>query len=146
VHDNKKQPLEGANVILVGVPLGAITDATGHYTILNVPAGTYTVKVSYIGYAPTTVQNVAVSADKTTPLDVALSESAVQMKEVVVTAKRPVVELGLTSNVATVTRQEIDKLPFRISSRSSTSRPVSCRATSAVGARARCSTRSTASR
>jgi len=113
VHDDKKQPLEGANVILVGVPLGAITDATGHYTILNVPAGTYTVKVSYIGYAPTTVQNVAVSADKTTPLDVALSESAVQMKEVVVTAKRPVVELGLTSNVATVTRQEIDKLPVQ---------------------------------
>src|SRR5213592_2609337 len=96
VVDPKKQPLEGANVILVGVPLGAATDAAGHYVILNVPAGTYSVRVALLGYAATTVQSVAISADQTTTLNVTLTESAVQMKEVVVTAKRPVVELGLT--------------------------------------------------
>src|SRR5437867_1923555 len=113
VLDPKKQPLGGANVILVGVPLGAATDMGGGYTILNVPAGTYTVKVSLIGYAPTAVQGVAISADRTTRLDVTLTESAVQMKEVVVRAKRPVVELGLTSNVATITRDQISKLPVQ---------------------------------
>src|SRR5919198_263717 len=45
VRDAKKQPLPGANVILVGVPLGAASDADGRYSILNVPAGTYTVKL-----------------------------------------------------------------------------------------------------
>jgi len=113
VRDAKKQSLPGANVILVGVPLGAASDADGRYSILNVPAGTYTVKVSLIGYASTSVQNVAIPADRTTSLDVTLAESAVQLKEVVVSARRPVVELGLTSNVATVTRQEINKLPVQ---------------------------------
>src|SRR5206468_1781262 len=99
--------------ILVGVPLGAASDPDGRYGILNVPAGTYLVKVSLIGYAATTVQNLAIPADRTTSLDVTLTESAVQLKEVVVSARRPVVELGLTSNIATVTRQEISKLPVQ---------------------------------
>src|SRR5437867_9814287 len=113
VRDAKKQPLPGANIILVGVPLGAASDADGRYSILNVPAGTYTVKVNLIGYASTSVQNVAIPADRTTSLDVTLAESAVQLKEVVVSARRPVVELGLTSNIATITRQEISKLPVQ---------------------------------
>ena len=113
VMDAKKQPLAGANVILVGVPLGAATDLEGRYTILNIPAGTYTVKASLIGYAPTSVQNLAIPADRTTTQDVTLTESAVELKEVVVSAKRPIVELGLTSNVATITRQEIAMLPVQ---------------------------------
>src|SRR5437867_7716350 len=60
VADAKKQPLAGVNVILVGVPLGAATDLEGRYVILNVPAGTYSVKVSLIGYNPTTVQNLSI--------------------------------------------------------------------------------------
>src|SRR2546428_3840110 len=59
VLDAKNQPLGGANVILIGVPFGAAPDMEGRYTILNVPAGTYSVKASLIGYSPTTVQNVA---------------------------------------------------------------------------------------
>ena len=47
VRDAKKQPLPGANIILVGVPLGAASDPDGRYGILNVPAGTYSVKVSW---------------------------------------------------------------------------------------------------
>ena len=113
VLDMKQQPLGGANVILVGVPLGAATDMEGRYTILNIPAGGYTVKVSLIGYSPTTVQNVVIPADRTTSLDVTLTESALEMKEVVVSAKRPVVELGLTSNIATITREEINRLPVQ---------------------------------
>ncbi len=113
VLDAKKQALAGASVALPDVRLGAVTDADGRYVIYNVPAGTYVVKVSLIGYAATTLTNVAVPADRTTTLDVTLQESAVQMQEVVVSAQRPVVELGLTSNVATITRQEIAKLPVQ---------------------------------
>jgi outer membrane receptor protein involved in Fe transport len=113
VTDAKQQPLPGANVILVGVRLGAASGVDGRYTILNVPAGTYTLKVSLMSYTPTTVQNLAIPADRTTTQDVTLTESAIELKEVVVSAKRPVVELGLTSNVATVTRQQIASLPVQ---------------------------------
>ena len=49
VRDAKQQPLAGVNIALVGVPLGAISDLEGRYTILNVPAGTYSIKASLIG-------------------------------------------------------------------------------------------------
>src|SRR5262249_18715075 len=113
VIDAKKQPLAGANVILVGVPLGAATDLEGRYTILNIPAGTYSVKVSLIGYNPTTIQNLSIPADRTTTQDITLAVSAIERTEVVVAAKRPIVELGLTSNVATITRQQIATLPVQ---------------------------------
>src|SRR5205085_12596945 len=56
VLDAKKQALAGANVAMIGAPLGAIADPDGHYAILNVPAGTYSVKVSLIGYQPVLTQ------------------------------------------------------------------------------------------
>jgi outer membrane receptor protein involved in Fe transport len=113
VRDAKKQPLAGANVALPDARLGALTDSAGRYVIYNVPAGTYNVRVGLIGYATTTLTDVAIPADRTTSQDVTLQESAVALEEVVVKGQRPVVELGLTSNVSTVTRKEIATLPVQ---------------------------------
>ena len=113
VTNPQKQPLGGANVILVGVPLGGATEMDGRYTIVNIPAGTYTVKASLIGHTSTSVTEVVIPADRLTTLDIVLQESAVQLAEVVVSAKRPVVDLNLTSNIATLSRQDIAKLPVQ---------------------------------
>jgi outer membrane receptor protein involved in Fe transport len=113
IRDAKKQPLVGANVAVIGAPLGAASDENGRYVIVNVPAGSYSIKASMLGYRATTVTQVAVSADLTTKIDVVLPEEAVELQEVVVSAKRPVVDLNLTSSRATVTREEIAKLPVQ---------------------------------
>ena len=70
--------LAGANVIVDGSGMGAATDVDGGYTILNVPAGRYSVTASYIGYKSTTESTVSVKVDLTTPLDFALESSAVE--------------------------------------------------------------------
>lgn len=44
------EPLPGANVLLMGTSFGSATDINGVFDIYNVPAGTYSVKVKYIGY------------------------------------------------------------------------------------------------
>lgn len=113
VVDEKKQPLTGANVIVVGAPLGALSDEQGRFTIVNIPAGRYSVRASMLGYRAVLTQDVVVNADQTTRLDLALGEAPVQMQEVVVSAKRPVVEINRTSNVASVTRDEIQALPVQ---------------------------------
>ncbi len=113
VVDNKKQPLAGVNVVVIGMPLGAASDADGRFLILNIPAGRITVKASLIGYAAVTTQNVEINADNTTRLEVELVESALQMQEVVVSARRPVVEVNRTSNIATVSRQQLQALPVQ---------------------------------
>ena len=113
VLDKKKQPLAGANVAIPGARLGAASDAEGRFVIIGIPAGTYEVKVNLLGYGPVVVQDVRVSADNTTALDVELAEAPLLMKEVVISAQRPVVDLKLTSTISTVSREDLKNLPVQ---------------------------------
>lgn len=113
VLDQKKQPLSGANVAIPAARLGAISDAEGRFAVIGVPAGTYEVKVNLLGYGPVAVEDVRISADNTTALDIGLTEAPVLMKEVVVSAQRPVVDLKLTSTISTVSREDLKGLPVQ---------------------------------
>lgn len=46
----------GANVFIVGTNMGAATDIDGNYEINNVPNGTYSIRVSSIGFSTITQQ------------------------------------------------------------------------------------------
>jgi len=80
-----KSPLVGANVLIVGTPMGAATGANGHFVIANVPIGNYTVRFSYLGYNPLAKTDVIVKPNRTTFLEAALELSEIKMQEVVVT-------------------------------------------------------------
>ena len=54
VYDSNSRPLEGANVVLVGTDLGDIDNDSGAYAMISVPAGTYDLTASFIGYSPIT--------------------------------------------------------------------------------------------
>ncbi|MCK6604180.1 MAG: TonB-dependent receptor [Ignavibacteriaceae bacterium] len=113
VLDNEGNPLVGANVIIDGTNQGAATDFEGYYSIINIRAGTYTVKYRYIGYQSKTVESVRISADKTTTIDMVLEFETIKGEEVVVTAKKPIVEFNETSSVVSVNKDEIDVLPVQ---------------------------------
>ena len=113
VLDSSKKPLVGADISVPTARVGAVTDESGRYVILNLPAGTYDVRVRLLGYQPVVVQGVQISPDNTTTLDAALKEAPVEVKEIVVTAERPVVDVNLTSSVASVSRKEINSLPVQ---------------------------------
>ena len=108
-----KEPLVGANVIIEGTSFGSATDISGNYVILNVPAGTYTLKASYIGYQTVTISNVMVLADLTRNLDIKLSNSAVQVSTVTIVAERPLIEKSATNAVRIQSADEIENLPVR---------------------------------
>jgi hypothetical protein len=57
VESNSKKPLIGANILIIGKPLGSSTDKSGSYFIEKIPPGIYDVKVSYIGYYPLVISN-----------------------------------------------------------------------------------------
>ena len=105
--------LAGANVIVDGSGMGAATDADGGYTILNVPAGKYSVTASYIGYKSTTESNVSVKVDLTTPLDFALETSAVEGEAVTIVGKKRLVEQSATNSVRSVDAEEIQNAASR---------------------------------
>ena len=73
-----------ASIGLQGTTLGTTATATGNFQIDQVPAGTYTLVVSVIGYKKHT-QPVTIEAGKTTRLQVQLEKSDARLQEVVVT-------------------------------------------------------------
>jgi len=107
------EPLPGVNVILEGTKMGAVTDLSGYYVILNVPVGTYSVTASLIGYKKMTYKNIYVSADVTTELNFELEETAIQGEEVVVTAEKPLVEKHITQSYSRVDAEQLANIPVR---------------------------------
>ncbi len=105
------EPLPGVNVVVVGSTLGSVADADGYYTIVNVKPGTYEVQASMIGYARVTVQQVRVQVDRTTDVDIAMTEEAIQAGEVIVVAEREVVQLDRTTTTSYVDSERLDALP-----------------------------------
>ena len=105
--------LPHANIVVVDTKLGATADEKGRFFILNVPAGTYTLKATYIGYADYTVEDVRVSADLTTNIAVELTSSDIQVEEVVIRAERPIIDKTATNAVRIVDAEDMEILPFR---------------------------------
>ena len=113
ILDKKKQPLVGVNLSIPAARTGAVTDAEGRFSILNLPPGKYEVRLSLIGYRLMTVQDVLISADNTTRIDPVLEEAPLPMEEIVVSARRPVVDLEQTGSMAAIPREEIEQLPVQ---------------------------------
>ena len=83
IIEENQSPLFGASVVLEGTSFGAITDESGQYIIPNIPPGTYTVKVSYLGFTAQTVFNFQIKSVGTPPLNFTLQEASESLDEVV---------------------------------------------------------------
>ncbi|MBT5831826.1 MAG: TonB-dependent receptor, partial [Candidatus Latescibacteria bacterium] len=108
-------PLPGANVVVLGASnvLGATTDADGQYVILNVPAGTFDLKSSFVGYQDVLVTGFKVLPDLTTILDFTLAPQTLEADVLEVVAPRPLVQKDNTSSLRLVTNEELDYMPIR---------------------------------
>ena len=82
IIDNAQQTLPGATIYIESLHTGAISDVNGFYTLANLAAGTYRVKVSYVGYSPAEF-TITVPEGKTVERDVTLNEG-IELQEVVV--------------------------------------------------------------
>ena len=78
------RPLSAAQVFIEGTGLGSLTNASGRYLIINVPAGTHTLRVELIGYTAAS-QEVTVTDDQATAADFGLNEEVIDFDEIVVT-------------------------------------------------------------
>ncbi len=81
-----RQPLVGANVLILGTNFGAATDVNGKYTIKNVPAEMYQLRASVIGYNARVKTDVMVQPGKLTQVDFELTPQTIELENVVVTA------------------------------------------------------------
>ncbi len=111
------EPIPFANVSIEEngrIVTGGMTDFDGKYSIKPIPAGKYTVKASYVGFAALQYNNVQIPAGKITFQDFSLKPSAEILQEVEIKDyKVPLISKDATESGGTITSEDIAKMPGR---------------------------------
>ena len=86
VSDGETQaPLTGVNVIVENSDMGSATDSLGRFVIRQIPPGSYSVRLSYIGYESLIKSDVIIRPDRTTWLRIELTVSSLSTQAIQVT-------------------------------------------------------------
>jgi TonB-linked SusC/RagA family outer membrane protein len=107
------QPLVGVSVAVAGTTLGGFTNQDGRFAIAQVPAGERELRVTLIGHKGIT-QAVTVTAGGTATANIELSETAVQIEGLIVTAtgqEQRQREIG--NSVATISTANVAAAPVQ---------------------------------
>lgn len=105
------QPIQGVNVVLEqgeSLPRGAATNRDGFYQIAAIPAGTYALRMSFIGYEAYT-DTLVLGADPFVTLSIELTPAAEMLDEVVIA-----VEAGAArtrAGLQTLRPQDLARIP-----------------------------------
>ncbi|MGK7393038.1 MAG: TonB-dependent receptor [Candidatus Cyclobacteriaceae bacterium M3_2C_046] len=112
VLDNKTdEPLIGATVKINDTQLGSITNTEGFFEISDVPAKTYNITASYVGYKSLTKFNLVVRSGANPEVTFKLEESVSELEDVVVVAN-PFQKLEETPlSIQRLSREEVATYP-----------------------------------
>ena len=97
-----KTPVAGASVAVVGTSFGAATDDEGEFAILRIPAGTYKVRASAVGFKENLNDPVSLGADQTIKIEIVLEPTVVKLKsaEIRANARKGSVEREITERLS----------------------------------------------
>ena len=93
-------------VILKGTTIGVTTETTGHYLMRDVPAGTYIIEVSAIGYK-TVSREIKVRKGVTYEANFVLEEDLVQLDGVIVSATRSETTRRMSPTLVNVVNMDV---------------------------------------
>jgi outer membrane receptor for ferrienterochelin and colicin len=83
-----KETIIGANIMIDGSDVGAVTDINGQFEIKEVVPGFYSLTISYVSYKTIKITDLEVISDKTTLINLDLEEDLVNLGEVTIVAAR----------------------------------------------------------
>ena len=117
IDEKSNEGLISAEVVLYKNDVfitGTTTDIDGNYALSSLEPGTYDVEAKYLGYQTIRSTDVLVKAGKANRVNISLSDEAVELDIVVLTAyKAPLIEQDNTTQGKTVTAAEIRSLPTK---------------------------------
>ena len=117
ITDETGEAVPFANVIVEkgGTQVGgASSDFDGNYDINPIPPGTYDLKASCIGMNPFVLRGLVIPANKITYYNIKMASGAINLNEVtVIDYEIPLISKDNTTSGASITAEEISKLPNR---------------------------------
>lgn len=107
-------PLPNANVTILGTAIGASAGAQGDYFVLNVPAGTYDIKASIVGYKEVVQRGVRIIPDFTTEVAFNLEPTvAAELEEITIGAEKPLIQRDRTGTTRFLGQEDLQNTPVR---------------------------------
>ncbi len=104
------EPVIFTNVYLHRTTHGAATDVNGYFTISRIPAGNYTLMVSYMGY-DTLREEVTISGSQVITKKLYLSKASYDLGEVQITAEQAEARTDTRTSVIKITPKQISRIP-----------------------------------
>jgi TonB-linked SusC/RagA family outer membrane protein len=104
------QAIPGVQISVTGTSRGAVSDTAGRFTIVGVPAGTYTVIARSLGWAQGT-SSVTVTGTETATVRFTLEPAPTQLNPLVVVGYGEQDRRTVTGAVATVQAQQLKDVP-----------------------------------
>ncbi len=112
VDEATQQPIEGAQVVVVGTNIRARTRADGLYNLVNVPSGPQQIRAMIIGHATQTA-SLTIQPGVTTTVDFALGKAVVSLDAMVVTGQAGEISRREVGNsLTTISADRIEALPI----------------------------------
>ncbi|MES2513914.1 MAG: von Willebrand factor type A domain-containing protein [Bacteroidota bacterium] len=115
---SSKEEIPFANIILYkndSVQVAAATtDMAGNFCLTPINVGTYKIKAVYVGYSPSIISKVVVSANNATQINISLSvNEGIKLNTLeIVSYAQPLID-GDVKSGGTITREDYQKLPSK---------------------------------
>jgi len=117
-----KEALVAANIMItekwnndIAVELetvrGTFSDKDGYFVLLNVSPGTYTLKVSMMGYSDLIMEKVRVNLDRSIQLEFPMTQQTVSLEAVTVIAKKEIIRPDLASSQEIIGKERLEDAP-----------------------------------
>lgn len=107
IPDARVQATSGVRVVAT-----AIADQSGNFRLVNVPAGTYSVTATRLGFRLTRVDNITVGAGASATTSIRMGEIPSQLEQVVTTASlRQEKNLDAPASLSVITAEQVNERP-----------------------------------
>lgn len=110
VTGEDKKPIAGASVQVLGTTRGTYSKADGKYTIANIVAGRYDVRVTFMGLDTIVKRGVIISAEQTVTLDFVMTIGAITKKVVDIWGDKDLVRNDAVGTVNVIRSSEVTAL------------------------------------
>lgn len=107
------EPIPGANLLIEGTTRGTSTDTDGNYAIENLPPGSHTILVRYVGFRPISRQ-ISVEDGEEITINFELTQGSLNLDAVVVTGTGGPVEVKKLGNtVGVISAADLQSTPLQ---------------------------------
>ncbi|NGP90077.1 SusC/RagA family TonB-linked outer membrane protein [Fodinibius halophilus] len=126
------ETVPGANVVLTEITKGTSTGPSGEYSITEVPSGTYTLRITFVGFKPFEAQ-VQVESGETITKNVQLQSGSIDLNEVVVTGYQTRTKTESSISASSVSSEDLKTAPNSSASQSLTGKVAGLNITTSSG-------------